>query len=121
MIPEHYFQVICCPKCRSKFDTSDVNNEELICPSCKSRYPVVEDIPVLLPLLEDDISQIVKRFYDSEWKRDENGFLKAKVKHEDLSNLGQLYIERNETRFVSLFSQEQDGDQTFFLDIGSGA
>lgn len=121
MIPQHYFQVICCPKCKSNFDKNIDNNKELICPSCKSRYPVIEDIPVLLPVLEDKVSQIIKRFYDSEWKKDETGVLKAKVKHEDISNFGQLYIKRNEARFAFFFKQEQESNQKFFLDVGSGA
>lgn len=121
MIPLHYFQVICCPKCKSNFDKNIKNNNELICHNCKSTYPVIEGIPVLLPILDDEVSQVVKRFYDSEWKRNKDGVLKAKIKHEDLSNLGQLYIKRNEARFVSLFGQEQERDQNFFLDVGSGA
>ncbi|MDA2936682.1 class I SAM-dependent methyltransferase [Acidobacteria bacterium AH-259-A15] len=121
MIPQHYFEIICCPKCRSNFDKNSKNEKEVSCHNCKSTYPVIQGIPILLPVLEDEVGQVVKRFYDSEWRRNEAGVLKAKVKHEDLSNLGQLYIKRNEARFVSLFKQEQEKDQNFFLDAGSGA
>ena len=121
MIPQHYFQVICCPKCKSNLDQNIENDKELICLACKSTYPVIEGIPVLLPILDDEVSQVVKCFYDSEWKRNKDGVLKGKITHEDLSNLGQLYTKRNEARFVSLFGQEQERDQKFFIDVGSGA
>ena len=118
MIPEHYFEVICCPKCKADLQANS-EKDELFCPSCKSTYPVIEDIPVLLPGVEDEVSQIVKQFYDSEWTRNRAGVLKARVQHEDLSHLGQLYTKMNEDRFLSLFDPKRG--QSFFLDAGAGA
>ena len=116
MIPDHYYTVICCPQCKSDLETNE--EEGLSCQSCKSTYPVVEGIPILLQV-EDEVSQVVKQFYDSEWKRNSDGVLRAKVQHEDLSSLGQRYINVNENRFVSLFAPKTD--QSFFLDAASGA
>ena len=96
------------------------SDSELVCYNCKSSYLIIEDIPVLLPELDDEVSQIIKRFYDSEWKRNNSGVLTAKAKHEDLSTLGQLYIKKNEDRFLSLFNKK-NVDQHYFLDAGSGA
>lgn len=120
MIPKYYFQVICCPKCKSDLEVNPRNEEELMCSNCNRTYPVTEGIPILVDGAEDEVSQIIKRFYDSEWKRNENGTLRAKAKHEDLSNLGQKYIQTNEDRFMPLFTK---GKQTrdFFLDAASGA
>ena len=88
MIPEHYYKLICCPKCKTDLDKISYKNE-LYCQNCKSKYPVIEDIPILLHEVKDEISQIIKEFYDTEWKRNRNGILRAKVKHEDLSTIGQ--------------------------------
>lgn len=118
MIPEHYFKVICCPKCKADLEANK-QNEELFCRNCKTTYPVVEDIPILLHEIEDEASQIIKQFYDAEWEKDRDGILKAKVKHEDLSNLGQRYIQNNEKRFKSVFVPKRK--QSFFLDAASGA
>ena len=41
MIPSHYFEIICCPKCKSNLD-ADSKKEQLICPNCKLIFPVVD-------------------------------------------------------------------------------
>jgi len=118
MIPEYYFKVICCPNCKS--DLEEIKGkDELFCQCCNASYPVIQNIPILLHGVEDETSQIIKQFYDSEWKKNRDGVLKAKVKHEDLSRIGQLYIKKNENRFSSLF--DNNNDITFFLDAASGA
>lgn len=97
--------------------TSFDSNEKLVCSSCGAIYLVIQDIPILLNEVEDEVSKIINEFYDSEWKRSKSGILSAKVKHEDLSELGQRYIQVNETRFLSLF----EAGGKFFLDAASGA
>jgi len=118
MVPEHYFKVICCPNCKSSLEAKD-DTDELVCRGCNSTYPVVEDIPILLRGVDDEISQIIKQFYDSEWKKNEDGVLRAKVAHEDLSNLGQRYIRQNENRLLPQL--DPDNGHEFFLDAASGA
>ena len=120
MIPKYYFQIICCPKCKSDLEVNHRNEEELMCSNCNRTYPVIEGIPILLDGAEDEVSQIIKRFYDSEWEKNENGILRAKAKHEDLSNLGQKYIQTNEDRFMHLFTKGKQ-NRDFFLDAASGA
>ncbi len=121
MIPPHYFQVICCLNCKSNFDDDRNLVDALACPGCESEYPVIEGVPVLLPKSSDEVSRVIKEFYDTAWERDEAGVLKAKVRHEDLSPYGQRYIKRNEARFATVFDREQDCNCGFFLDVGSGA
>lgn len=119
MIPAHYFEVICCPKCRSDLEIGAGGEPHLSCQSCTSTYPVIDGIPVLLDEIEDEVSQIIKGFYDSEWQENGTGVLRAKVAHEDLSHLGQRYIQTHEDRFLSLFNPSRN--RTFFLDAASGA
>jgi len=121
MMPPHYFQIICCPKCKSDLKVNSARKNELRCQKCNSLYPVVEDIPILLYETEDKVSQYIKQFYDSQWKRNEKGVLKARIKHEDMSDIGQLYIRRNENRFLSLFNRQQERESGLFLDAASGA
>lgn len=120
MVPKYYFQVICCPKCKSDLEANPRNEEELICSNCSSTYPVIDGIPVLLDKIEDEVSQVIKKFYDSAWKRNKNGMLIAKVEHEDLASLGQKYTRLNEDRFVPFFRKGKES-QDFFLDAASGA
>lgn len=96
MMPPYYFQIICCPKCKSDLEVNSARKDELRCQKCNSLYPVVEDVPILLHQTKDKVSQYIKQFYDSQWKRNEKGVLQARIKHEDMSEIGQLYIRRNE-------------------------
>lgn len=120
MVPKHYFRVICCPKCKSDLEANSKNEENLVCSNCRSTYPVIDGVPVLLNKVEDEVSRVIKKFYDSAWKRNENDILIARTEHEDLSKLGQRYIQLNEDRFMPFFRKEQES-QDFFLDAASGA
>lgn len=46
-IPEKLLEFICCPKCKGdlKYDAS---TDTLVCSKCRLRYPIVDDIPVLI-------------------------------------------------------------------------
>ncbi|HPA62985.1 MAG TPA: Trm112 family protein [Spirochaetota bacterium] len=39
--------ILACPKCKGDFN-EDVNGSFLVCEACGAKYPVVENIPVLL-------------------------------------------------------------------------
>jgi uncharacterized protein YbaR (Trm112 family) len=114
MVPKHYFEVICCPDCRTDLQES---SDELQCSTCRRRYPVVNGIPVLISGSDDEVSGVVAKFYASAWKRDDGAALAAKVLHEDTSDLGQRYIHDSEARFLDLF--ENRG--RYFLDAACGA
>lgn len=116
MIPDHYFSVICCPKCKA--DVIQKSPNTLTCTTCNSEYDIIEGIPVLLDEVKDNTTILVKKFYDQMWKRDEHGRLRAVVAHVDLSDLGQRYMWANEDRFLHIFSKYNG---KFFLDAASGA
>lgn len=117
MLPEIYFDIIGCPRCAGAFDQTTA--EEIVCRACSARYPVVEDIPVLIVDSDDAVSRIAQDFYATQWKRDADNRLQAKVVHEDLSDRGQRYIQTNEARFFS--STQNLGRKRIFLDAGCGA
>src|SRR5215471_19582177 len=99
MVPKHYFEVMCCPDCRTDLRES---SDDLQCSTCRRRYPVVNGIPVLISGNDDEVSGVVAKFYASAWKRDDGAMLAAKVLHEDTSDLGQRYIHDSEARFLEL-------------------
>ena len=105
---------ICCPSCKGEL-ASD-SREHLKCDACDKTYPIVEGIPVLLCEL-DDVGSVVKKFYEEQWQEDDRGGTLACVTHNvDFTDLGQRYVEENESRFTSLF-----GGGKYFLDAGCGA
>ncbi len=46
-INKKLIEVICCPVCRGNLK-EDENGKFLICNNCKIKYPVKDDIPVLI-------------------------------------------------------------------------
>jgi uncharacterized protein YbaR (Trm112 family) len=46
MISKQLLDILCCPKCKGNLDLED--NNALVCQSCKLRFPIVDDIPVML-------------------------------------------------------------------------
>jgi uncharacterized protein YbaR (Trm112 family) len=117
MVPAHWFEVLCCPVCRGGL--RQTTGQALFCTNCQALYPVVEGIPLLLTTMGDEVSRIVNDFYASQWRRDEQNRLQAKVLHEDLTDLGQRYIHENEARFLPVTSQPQR--RPYFLDAAPGA
>jgi len=47
-IPEELFKILACPICKKDLKYNK-NKTELICASCKTKYPIKGGIPVLLP------------------------------------------------------------------------
>lgn len=39
--------ILVCPKCRGELDYREAESS-LVCPGCRLRYPVREDIPIML-------------------------------------------------------------------------
>lgn len=112
--------LVACPRCEGslKADRENLDDaQKLICLGCAAEYEVVQGIPVLLAESDDRVSQMIKKFYDSEWSRDAAGVFEAKKKHEDLSDLGQRYIREAEARLEGVFAAGGE----FFLDAGAGA
>jgi uncharacterized protein len=42
-------EILVCPKCRGELDHQQAGGEEsLVCPACRLRYAVRDDIPIML-------------------------------------------------------------------------
>ncbi|MBI4389492.1 MAG: Trm112 family protein [Nitrospinae bacterium] len=57
-IDKELLDILACPKCKGDLALSS-NEDGLICHSCKLKYPIKDDIPIMLidealPLDEDD-------------------------------------------------------------------
>lgn len=40
-------ELLVCPKCKGEITLLD-DNSALVCPSCRLRYPIKDDIPIML-------------------------------------------------------------------------
>ncbi len=40
-------EILVCPKCKGQLDYKE-DESSLVCPACKLRYPVRDDIPIML-------------------------------------------------------------------------
>ena len=47
MLDEKLLEILCCPKCKGDL-VYDEENQKLICKSCYLKYPIKNDIPVML-------------------------------------------------------------------------
>ena len=47
MLDKKLLEILCCPKCKGGF-IYDEENQKLICESCRLKYPIRDDIPVML-------------------------------------------------------------------------
>ena len=47
MLDEQLLEILVCPKCKGDL-RYEQDPESLVCPACQLRYPVREDIPILL-------------------------------------------------------------------------
>ena len=48
MLKKELLDILCCPKCRADL-RYEPDQQVLVCTKCSTRYPVKDDIPVLLP------------------------------------------------------------------------
>jgi uncharacterized protein YbaR (Trm112 family) len=48
MLPPELLQLLACPACKGELTQSEVGSS-LDCNPCNRNYPIIEDIPVLLP------------------------------------------------------------------------
>ncbi|UCF06736.1 MAG: Trm112 family protein [bacterium] len=47
MIKEDLLDILACPKCKEKVTLSEDGNY-LVCQQCRVRYPIEDDIPIML-------------------------------------------------------------------------
>ncbi len=47
MLDKELLDILACPKCKGDLEY-DVENEKLICHSCKLKYAIEDDIPIML-------------------------------------------------------------------------
>ncbi len=47
MLNKDLLEILVCPKCKGDLDY-DQENEKLICQKCRLKYPIKDDIPVML-------------------------------------------------------------------------
>jgi uncharacterized protein YbaR (Trm112 family) len=47
MVSKELLDILACPKCKEKVVPDDAGNH-LICSRCRVRYPIEEDIPIML-------------------------------------------------------------------------
>ena len=47
MVSKILLEILCCPKCKGKL-SYDEANQKMICESCHLKYPIKDDIPVML-------------------------------------------------------------------------
>ena len=47
MLDKKLLEILCCPKCKGELHY-DKTNKKLICESCQLKYPIRDDIPVML-------------------------------------------------------------------------
>lgn len=47
MLPEKLLEILACPKCKGDLNY-DRDNDRLICQTCRLRYRVEDDIPIML-------------------------------------------------------------------------
>ena len=47
MLNEELLKILACPKCRGSLEY-DKENEGLLCHKCELRYPIKNDIPIML-------------------------------------------------------------------------
>ncbi|ADU97289.1 Trm112 family protein [Thermovibrio ammonificans] len=48
MLPEELLKLLACPKCKGDLEYRE-KEQKLVCHKCKLAYPVIDDIPVMLP------------------------------------------------------------------------
>jgi uncharacterized protein YbaR (Trm112 family) len=47
MLSKELLEILVCPQCKGELEY-DRENEKLLCHSCRLRYPIQEDIPIML-------------------------------------------------------------------------
>ena len=45
MIDEELLKILACPACKGDVE---LNNDKIVCVKCKRRYPIKNDIPIML-------------------------------------------------------------------------
>lgn len=48
MLDQKLLEILVCPQCKGDLEHRTEPEEELVCPACRLRYEVREDIPIML-------------------------------------------------------------------------
>lgn len=112
-VPPECLEIVRCPRCRERLAPAESGVQ---CVRCGAVYPVADGIPVLLTEL-DEVGRQMREWYDRNWQGSV-GDTSAKRAHEDVSDLGQRYIQVGERRWITELAAREGG---YFVDIGCGA
>lgn len=47
MVDKELLEILACPKCKGEIEYRQ-EEDKLLCPSCKLKYPIRDDIPIML-------------------------------------------------------------------------
>ncbi|MEK9150410.1 MAG: Trm112 family protein [Candidatus Desantisbacteria bacterium] len=47
MIDKELLEILACPKCKGEIEYQK-EEDKLLCPACKLKYPIRDDIPIML-------------------------------------------------------------------------
>lgn len=103
MINKKWLAYICCPDCKGKLSY----NKDLYCATCKKKYPVIDDIPILL----------------TNGKQKENLHYEGQIKYFDKAYKNdpiELWQKTYNDRIFQIFNSGKSKKSHVFLDIGVG-
>lgn len=69
MFKKEYLSLLCCPDCRGSLD---IKGKSLVCKSCENIYPLVGDIPILLPRSMTGDVKLSQKKWDEEYGKTVN-------------------------------------------------
>ena len=112
-LSENILQKLCCPICRSKFE---ITNDHFLCisPRCRTQFPVVDGIPVLI-----NEAKSVFSFSDFQFRRDT--YWKSRSKIEQFGRKFLPAIDRNLKaktllpKFADLLRERQENPKVLIL------
>ena len=64
-IPERFLKILACPNCHS--DLNYLSNQ-LICKGCKTKYKIIDGIPILLPLIIGSDKVLADKSFSPEYR-----------------------------------------------------
>ncbi|MEK7572842.1 MAG: methyltransferase domain-containing protein [Patescibacteria group bacterium] len=110
MFKKEYLEFLCCPDCRGDLS---FNNKHLTCKQCKKQYPLIGEIPILLPLLMKDDVRLSQQKWEEEYGKTlhKNKMIKLK---KDFEN---TYLESTMKYMRQIF---RSSNNKKYLEIGCG-
>lgn len=77
MLRKEFISYLCCPDCRGNLSLED---RHLICKKCQRQYPLIDEIPILLPLSMKDDVKLSQQKWEEEYKKTLNKNMMRKLK-----------------------------------------